>query len=160
MKRSSADASTRSTAGCLPVPLFNQKKRPRQPLTSNPLKNEPGSSFVTHDSSSSSLGWGAANPEVDELQNAANNGADDHMAPSPMKSPNALKSNLVKAGRNLYAYSGIQEHPFNFQVIAAVLSNYILLMSQKELKWNINSSVPKPNSEGFKQVCNGCPVYG
>lgn len=108
------------------------------------------------------------------------------MAPSPMKSPNALKSNLVKAGRNLYAYrlvktlnfiifnqlysyvrvhlivysSGIQEHPFNFQVIAAVLSNYILLMSQKELKWNINSSVPKPNSEGFKQVCNGCPVYG
>uniref|UniRef100_A0A8C2U0N0 Spermatosis associated 22 n=1 Tax=Coturnix japonica TaxID=93934 RepID=A0A8C2U0N0_COTJA len=44
MKRSSADTSTRSTAGCLPVPLFNQKKRTRQPLTSNPLKNEPGSS--------------------------------------------------------------------------------------------------------------------
>uniref|UniRef100_A0A8B9M257 Spermatogenesis associated 22 n=1 Tax=Accipiter nisus TaxID=211598 RepID=A0A8B9M257_9AVES len=40
MKRSLADTSTRSTAGCLPVPLFNQKKRNRQPITSNPLKNE------------------------------------------------------------------------------------------------------------------------
>ncbi|NWR54862.1 SPT22 protein, partial [Bucorvus abyssinicus] len=34
--------------GCLPVPLFNQKKRNRQPLTSNPLKNEPGTSSGTH----------------------------------------------------------------------------------------------------------------
>ncbi|NXF30770.1 SPT22 protein, partial [Nyctibius bracteatus] len=33
--------------GCLPVPLFNQKKRNRQPLTSNPLKNEPGTSSGT-----------------------------------------------------------------------------------------------------------------
>lgn len=38
------------------MPLFNQKKRTRQPLTSNPLKNEPGSSSATHDSFSSSLG--------------------------------------------------------------------------------------------------------
>ncbi|NWQ78981.1 SPT22 protein, partial [Columbina picui] len=33
--------------GCLPVPLFNQKKRTRQPLTSNPIKNEPGTSSGT-----------------------------------------------------------------------------------------------------------------
>uniref|UniRef100_A0A8C8BJW0 Spermatogenesis associated 22 n=1 Tax=Otus sunia TaxID=257818 RepID=A0A8C8BJW0_9STRI len=42
MKRSLADTSTRSTAGCLPVPLFNQKKRNRQPFTSNPLQNDTG----------------------------------------------------------------------------------------------------------------------
>ena len=33
--------------GCLPVPLFNQKKRNRQPLTSNPLKNDPGISTAS-----------------------------------------------------------------------------------------------------------------
>uniref|UniRef100_A0A3B3Q7W6 Spermatogenesis associated 22 n=1 Tax=Paramormyrops kingsleyae TaxID=1676925 RepID=A0A3B3Q7W6_9TELE len=32
--------SERLIAGCLPVPLFNQKKRNRLPLTSNPAKNE------------------------------------------------------------------------------------------------------------------------
>ncbi|XP_009326901.1 PREDICTED: spermatogenesis-associated protein 22 [Pygoscelis adeliae] len=76
MKRSLADTSTRSTAGCLPVPLFNQKKRNRQPLTSNPLKNEPGTSSGTrtYDFSPTSFGWGTANPEVAELQKAANNG--------------------------------------------------------------------------------------
>nr|XP_010311549.1 PREDICTED: spermatogenesis-associated protein 22 [Balearica regulorum gibbericeps] len=76
MKRSLADTSTRSTAGCLPVPLFNQKKRNRQPLTSNPLKNEPGTSSGTHTYSFSptSFGWGTANPEVAELQKAANDG--------------------------------------------------------------------------------------
>ncbi|KFO57193.1 Spermatogenesis-associated protein 22, partial [Corvus brachyrhynchos] len=77
MKRSLADTSTRSTAGCLPVPLFNQKKRTRQPLTSNPLKNEPGigSGTRSYDFSPTSFGWGTANPEVDELQKAANSGA-------------------------------------------------------------------------------------
>ncbi|NWH47195.1 SPT22 protein, partial [Fregata magnificens] len=76
MKRSLADTSTRSTAGCLPVPLFNQKKRTRQPLTSNPLKTEPGTSSGTrtYDFSPTSFGWGTANPEVAELQKAANNG--------------------------------------------------------------------------------------
>ncbi|NXS43552.1 SPT22 protein, partial [Balaeniceps rex] len=44
--------------GCLPVPLFNQKKRNRQPLTSNPLKNEPGTSSGTrtYDFSPTSFG--------------------------------------------------------------------------------------------------------
>uniref|UniRef100_A0A7M4F6M9 Spermatosis associated 22 n=1 Tax=Crocodylus porosus TaxID=8502 RepID=A0A7M4F6M9_CROPO len=48
MKRNLADSSTRSAAGCFPVPLFNQRKRNRQPLTSNPLKNEPSTSSTTH----------------------------------------------------------------------------------------------------------------
>ncbi|XP_017677026.1 PREDICTED: spermatogenesis-associated protein 22 isoform X4 [Lepidothrix coronata] len=76
MKRSFGDTSTRSTAGCLPVPLFNQKKRTRQPLTSNPIKNEPGagSGTRTYDFSPTSFGWGTANPEVAELQKAANSG--------------------------------------------------------------------------------------
>ncbi|XP_023795080.1 spermatogenesis-associated protein 22 isoform X3 [Cyanistes caeruleus] len=83
MKRSSADTLARSTAGCLPVPLFNQKKRTRQPLTSNPLKNEPGtdSGTCSYDFSSSSLGWGTANPEVDELQKAANSGNRNEYTP-------------------------------------------------------------------------------
>ncbi|XP_032304332.1 spermatogenesis-associated protein 22 isoform X2 [Coturnix japonica] len=113
MKRSSADTSTRSTAGCLPVPLFNQKKRTRQPLTSNPLKNEPGSSSATHDFSSTPLesGWGATNTEVNELQKAANDGADDHMAPSLKKPANAPKSNLVKAGTNTFTYRAEEKTP-------------------------------------------------
>ncbi|NWU97828.1 SPT22 protein, partial [Upupa epops] len=45
--------------GCLPVPLFNQKKRTRQPLTSNPQKNEPstGSGTPTYNSSLSSCSY-------------------------------------------------------------------------------------------------------
>ncbi|NWR02778.1 SPT22 protein, partial [Paradoxornis webbianus] len=108
MKRSLADTSTRSTAGCLPVPLFNQKKRTRQPLTSNPLKSEPdtGSGTRSYDFSPSSFGWGAANPEVDELQKAANSGQAEHpTAPSLMKPPNASKFNLANAGKNLSACS-------------------------------------------------------
>ncbi|XP_068066679.1 spermatogenesis-associated protein 22 isoform X5 [Anomalospiza imberbis] len=83
MKRNLPDTSARSTAGCLPVPLFNQKKRTRQPLTSNPLKNEPGTGSGTHsyDFSPSSFGWGTANPEVDELQKAASSGNRNEYAP-------------------------------------------------------------------------------
>ncbi|KAM6242109.1 spermatogenesis-associated protein 22 [Porphyrio hochstetteri] len=106
MKRSLADASTRSTAGCLPVPLFNQKKRNRQPLTSNPLKNEPGASSGTrtYDFSPTSFGWGTADMEVTELQKAANNGQTEYqMAPSLMKPPNAPKANLANIGKKVYA---------------------------------------------------------
>uniref|UniRef100_A0A8C8SAU7 Spermatogenesis associated 22 n=1 Tax=Pelusios castaneus TaxID=367368 RepID=A0A8C8SAU7_9SAUR len=48
MKKNLSVSSTRSTAGCLPVPLFNQKKRTRHPVTSNPLKNEPSTSAEIH----------------------------------------------------------------------------------------------------------------
>ncbi|XP_074413127.1 spermatogenesis-associated protein 22 isoform X2 [Zonotrichia albicollis] len=113
MKRSLADTPARSTAGCLPVPLFNQKKRTRQPLTSNPLKNEPDTGSGTHsyDFSPSSFGWGAANPEVDELQKAANSGQAEHpMAPSLMKPPNASKFNLANAGKNVSACRNRNEY--------------------------------------------------
>ncbi|XP_075296404.1 spermatogenesis-associated protein 22 [Opisthocomus hoazin] len=114
MKRSLADTSTRSTAGCLPVPLFNQKKRNRQPLTSNPLKNELGASSGTrtYDFSPTSFGWGTANPEVAELQKAANNGRTEHqVAPSLMKPPNASKANLENAGKSLYAWRAEEKTP-------------------------------------------------
>ncbi|XP_062448486.1 spermatogenesis-associated protein 22 [Rhea pennata] len=109
MKRSLTDTSARSTAGCLPLPLFNQKKRNRQPLTSNPLKNEPCTSAGTRaydfSPTSSELGWGIANPEVAELQKAANSGQTEHqMAPSLMKPHNASKSNSANNGENLYAF--------------------------------------------------------
>uniref|UniRef100_A0A8C5LX15 Spermatosis associated 22 n=1 Tax=Leptobrachium leishanense TaxID=445787 RepID=A0A8C5LX15_9ANUR len=45
MKRSSPPSTTpRASSGYLPVPIFNQKKRCRQPLTSVPQQNEPGPS--------------------------------------------------------------------------------------------------------------------
>ncbi|XP_008629329.2 spermatogenesis-associated protein 22 [Corvus cornix cornix] len=113
MKRSLADTSTRSTAGCLPVPLFNQKKRTRQPLTSNPLKNEPGigSGTRSYDFSPTSFGWGTANPEVDELQKAANSGQTElPMGPSLTKPPNASKFNLANAGKTLAACRNRNEY--------------------------------------------------
>ncbi|XP_009901560.2 spermatogenesis-associated protein 22 [Dryobates pubescens] len=114
MKRGLADTSARSTAGCLPVPLFNQKKRTRQPLTSNPLENEPGSGSGTrtYDFSPTSFDWGAANPEVAELPKAANNGQTEHqMPPSLMKPPNASKPNLASAGKNMYAWRAEEKAP-------------------------------------------------
>ncbi|XP_054857832.1 spermatogenesis-associated protein 22 [Eublepharis macularius] len=72
MKRNFTDSSTRTTAGCLPVPLFNQKKRARQPLTSNPVKNEPCTSNTADTLDFSTMladfGWEATNPEPTQLQ--------------------------------------------------------------------------------------------
>ncbi|KFV15453.1 Spermatogenesis-associated protein 22, partial [Pterocles gutturalis] len=114
MQRNLADTSTRSTAGCLPVPLFNQKKRKREPLTSNPPKNEPSTSSgaCTYDFSPTPFGWGTANPEVAEIQKAANYGQTEHqMARSLRKPPNASNSNLANAGRNLYACRAEEKTP-------------------------------------------------
>ncbi|XP_009070079.1 PREDICTED: spermatogenesis-associated protein 22 [Acanthisitta chloris] len=74
MKRGLGDTPSRSTAGCLPVPLFNQKRRTRQPLTSDPLRNEPSTSSGSHNFSLTSFGWGTANPEGAELQKATSTG--------------------------------------------------------------------------------------
>ncbi|XP_040605048.1 spermatogenesis-associated protein 22 isoform X2 [Mesocricetus auratus] len=78
MKRNLNENSTRSTAGCLPVPLFNQKKRNRQPLTSNPLQNDPGFSTVSDSYSSLPLPtdwtWEAMNPEVTPLKKTMSTG--------------------------------------------------------------------------------------
>ncbi|XP_025957230.2 spermatogenesis-associated protein 22 [Dromaius novaehollandiae] len=154
MKRSLTDTSTRSTAGCLPVPLFNQKKRNRQPLTSNPLKNEPCTSSGTRaydfSPTSSELGWGIANPEVDELQKAANNGQTEHqMAPSLTKSQNASKSNSANTGKNLYAFRA-EEKTTNTKGwnrnVYTPLSNRTDLISDSEIiqKFENISSSLKP----------------
>ncbi|XP_058019829.1 spermatogenesis-associated protein 22 [Ahaetulla prasina] len=73
MKRNFADNSLmRSTAGCLPVPLFNQKKRTKQPLTSNPLKNEPNSNNSADHFNFSALladfGWETEKPDPIQRQ--------------------------------------------------------------------------------------------
>ncbi|CAM4571478.1 unnamed protein product, partial [Lepidochelys kempii] len=105
MKRNLSDSSSRSTAGFLPVPLFNQKKRTRQPLTSNPLKNEPSTSTVTHSYNFSArtteLGWEVAKPELAQLQKTTNSGQiEPSMAPSLLKQSTS-KLNISNTGKNL-----------------------------------------------------------
>ncbi|TMS13751.1 Spermatogenesis-associated protein 22 [Larimichthys crocea] len=46
----------RPSAGCLPVPIFNQKKRIRVPLTSAPSENE----FFSHSEFTASAGSAAS----------------------------------------------------------------------------------------------------
>ncbi|XP_048679484.1 spermatogenesis-associated protein 22 [Caretta caretta] len=105
MKRNLSDSSSRSTAGFLPVPLFNQKKRTRQPLTSNPLKNEPSTSTVTHSydfsARTTELGWEVAKPELAQLQKTTNSGQiEPSMAPSLLKQSTS-KPNISNTGKNL-----------------------------------------------------------
>nr|XP_025035057.1 spermatogenesis-associated protein 22 [Pelodiscus sinensis] len=106
MKRNLSDSSTRSTAGCLPVPLFNQKKRTRQPLTSNPLKNEASTNSVTHSydfsARTTELGWEVSKPELAQLQKTTNSGQiETSVAPSLLKQQNASKPNISHTGKNL-----------------------------------------------------------
>ncbi|XP_041096799.1 spermatogenesis-associated protein 22 isoform X4 [Polyodon spathula] len=56
MKRTFNEHPTRTTAGCLPVQLFNQKKRNRLPLTSNPIEKE----FHSSNECSSAHGFGSS----------------------------------------------------------------------------------------------------
>ncbi|XP_016056387.1 PREDICTED: spermatogenesis-associated protein 22 isoform X2 [Miniopterus natalensis] len=78
MKRNLNENSARSTAGCLPVPLFNQKKRIRQPLTSNPLKNDPD------------WAWEAVNPELPSLRKTVSTGQTSHSASHPLRSQDSV----------------------------------------------------------------------
>ncbi|XP_011358123.1 spermatogenesis-associated protein 22 isoform X1 [Pteropus vampyrus] len=90
MKRSLNENSTRSTAGCLPVPLFNQKKRNRQPLTSNPLKNDPGISTASDSYDfpplPTDLAWESMNPELPTLTKTVNTGQIPHSVSHPLRS--------------------------------------------------------------------------
>nr|XP_009671257.1 PREDICTED: spermatogenesis-associated protein 22 [Struthio camelus australis] len=133
MKRSLTDASARSTAGCLPVPLFNQKKRSRQPLTSNPLKNEPCTSSGTraYDFSPTSLGWGTANAEVTELQKAANNGAEEKTTSTKVWNRNVCTS--LSNRTDLISDSGINR---KFENISSSLKT----VQQQKNPGNHNSS--------------------
>ncbi|XP_063172059.1 spermatogenesis-associated protein 22 [Candoia aspera] len=107
MKRNFTDSSLmRRTAGCLPVPLFNQKKRTKQPLTSNPLKNEPSSNnSADHFNFSAMLadfGWETEKPEPVQLQKTV--GADPTELPIPsslLRQQHASKPTMLHAGSNL-----------------------------------------------------------
>nr|XP_015222921.1 PREDICTED: spermatogenesis-associated protein 22 isoform X2 [Lepisosteus oculatus] len=63
MKRTHSENPPRPTAGCLSVPLFNQKKRNRLPLTSNPSEDE----FYSRNEYSSSPGF--PSPSLSSAQN-------------------------------------------------------------------------------------------
>ncbi|XP_059525079.1 spermatogenesis-associated protein 22 isoform X2 [Myotis daubentonii] len=98
MKRNLNENSTRSTAGCLPVPLFNQKKRTRQPLTSNPLKNDPGIS-TTSDSYDfpplpTDWAWEAMNPELPPLTKTINTGQIPHSVSNPLRSQDSVSKSI------------------------------------------------------------------
>ncbi|XP_010211034.1 PREDICTED: spermatogenesis-associated protein 22 [Tinamus guttatus] len=112
MKRSLTDTSTRSTAGCLPVPLFNQKKRNRQPLTSNPLKNEPSTSSGTwaYDFSPTSPGWGIANPEVAELERAANSWNRNVYSPLSNRTDSISDSGIIGKFENISSNLKTAQH--------------------------------------------------
>ncbi|XP_006863322.1 PREDICTED: spermatogenesis-associated protein 22 [Chrysochloris asiatica] len=90
MKRNVNENPTRSTAGCLPVPLFNQKKRNRQPLTSNPLKNDPGISTASDSYDFPPLptdwAWETMNPELPPLSKTMNTGQMPHSVSRPLRS--------------------------------------------------------------------------
>ncbi|XP_060114959.1 spermatogenesis-associated protein 22 [Heteronotia binoei] len=106
MKRNFTDNSTRTTAGCLPVPLFNQKKRTRQPLTSNPLKNEPSASSTAETLDLSTMladfGWEVAKPEPTQLQKTTGIDPTELSMPSPLlKQQTPSKSIESSTGRNV-----------------------------------------------------------
>ncbi|OWK13880.1 SPATA22 [Cervus elaphus hippelaphus] len=94
MKRNLNENPTRSTAGCLPVPLFNQKKRNRQPLTSNPLQNDPGISNASDSYDfpplPSDWAWEAVNPELPPLTKTVNMGQIPHSVSHPLRSENSV----------------------------------------------------------------------
>uniref|UniRef100_A0A2K6GNG9 Spermatosis associated 22 n=1 Tax=Propithecus coquereli TaxID=379532 RepID=A0A2K6GNG9_PROCO len=98
MKRNLNENLTRSTAGCLPVPLFNQKKRSRQPLTSNPLKNDPGISTASDSCDFPSLptdwAWEAMNPELAPLTKTVNTGQIPHSVSCPLRSQDSMSNTI------------------------------------------------------------------
>ncbi|XP_011723044.2 spermatogenesis-associated protein 22 isoform X2 [Macaca nemestrina] len=106
MKRSLNENSARSTAGCLPVPLFNQKKRNRQPLTSNPLKDDPGISTPSDNYDFPPLptdwAWEAMNAELAPVMKTVDTGYRDNNKNTSLKTwnkndfkPQCKRTNLV-----------------------------------------------------------------
>ncbi|KAL4834867.1 hypothetical protein H8958_011264 [Nasalis larvatus] len=105
MKRSLNENSARSTAGCLPVPLFNQKKRNRQPLTSNPLKDDPGVSTPSDNYDFPPLptdwAWEAMNAELAPVMKTMDTGQIPHSVSRPLRSQdsvfNSIQSNTERS---------------------------------------------------------------
>ncbi|XP_061461499.1 spermatogenesis-associated protein 22 [Rhineura floridana] len=105
MKRTFADNSSHSTPGCLPVPLFSQKKRNRQPLTSNPLKNDPSISSSAENVDFSTMladfGWETPKPEPPHLQKTVSTDtAQLPVPPALLRHQNTLKLPASQAGTN------------------------------------------------------------
>nr|XP_054315249.1 spermatogenesis-associated protein 22 isoform X1 [Pongo pygmaeus]XP_054315250.1 spermatogenesis-associated protein 22 isoform X1 [Pongo pygmaeus]XP_054315251.1 spermatogenesis-associated protein 22 isoform X1 [Pongo pygmaeus] len=98
MKRSLNENSARSTAGCLPVPLFNQKKRNRQPLTSNPLKDDPGISTPSDNYDFPPLptdwAWEAVNPELAPVMKTVDTRQIPHSVSRPLRSQDSIFNSI------------------------------------------------------------------
>ncbi|KAM6162889.1 spermatogenesis-associated protein 22 isoform 2-T2 [Rhynchocyon petersi] len=98
MNRNLNESSTRSTAGCLPVPLFNQKKRNRQPLTSNPLRNDPSINTASDNYDFPPLppdwAWEAMNPELPSLSKTVNTGQMPHTVSHPLRSQDSMAKTM------------------------------------------------------------------
>ncbi|XP_037350339.1 spermatogenesis-associated protein 22 [Talpa occidentalis] len=99
MKRNLNENSTRSTAGCLPVPLFNQKKRNRQPLTSNPFKNDPGISTVSESYDFPPLPtdwtWEVMSPELPPVMKTVNSRQTPHSVSQPLRSQDSESKSIM-----------------------------------------------------------------
>ncbi|XP_036743413.1 spermatogenesis-associated protein 22 [Manis pentadactyla] len=113
MKRNLNENSTRSTAGCLPVPLFNQKKRNRQPLTSNPLKNDSGISTASDSYDFPPLptdwAWEVMNPELPPLTKTVNTGHMSHSVSHPMRSQDSTSKSIqsnTERNKSGWSYRG------------------------------------------------------
>ncbi|XP_059762721.1 spermatogenesis-associated protein 22 isoform X2 [Balaenoptera ricei] len=117
MKRNINENSTRNTAGCLPVPLFNQKKRNRQPLTSNPLKNDPGISTASDSYDFPPLptdwAWEAMNPELPPLTKTVNTGYRDGNKNTTLKTWDRNDFQPQCKRTNLMTNNGINSCPVN-----------------------------------------------
>ncbi|XP_049638578.1 spermatogenesis-associated protein 22 [Suncus etruscus] len=110
MKRNLNENSIRSTAGCLPVPLFNQKKRTRQPLTSNPLKNDPAISTASDSYDFPLLPtdwtWETMNTELPPVTKTVNTGQILHSVSPPLRSQDSMSKNVqINTERNKSSWS-------------------------------------------------------
>ncbi|XP_058139210.1 spermatogenesis-associated protein 22 [Dasypus novemcinctus] len=110
MKRNLSENSTRSTAGCLPVPLFNQKKRNRQPLTSNPLRNDSGIGTASDSYDFPPLptdwAWEAMNSELPPLMKTVNTGQMSHSVSHPLRDQDSISKSLqLNTERNQSGWS-------------------------------------------------------
>uniref|UniRef100_A0A3Q4HGE1 Spermatogenesis-associated protein 22-like n=1 Tax=Neolamprologus brichardi TaxID=32507 RepID=A0A3Q4HGE1_NEOBR len=120
MKRQENQAA-RSTSGCLSVPLFNQKKRNRVPLTALPSENE----FFSHSEYTPNTGsqYGSNRP--------APGPAPSTRAYGPIPHPYKLKStkhseNNSNSGRNLYKKNDMfmtGSHKFQLMFNALLLNH-------------------------------------
>ncbi|XP_004684829.1 PREDICTED: spermatogenesis-associated protein 22 [Condylura cristata] len=110
MKRNLNENSTRSTAGCLPVPLFNQKKRNRQPLTSNPFKNDPGISTVSESYDLPSLptdwAWEPMSPELPSVMKTLNSRQTPHSVSQPLRSQDSESKSIPTLSNTERSKSG------------------------------------------------------